>query len=93
MLLPITLDYSATHSRLMQTIIIVQDRALNNLILVRRGWTVAQLLSLGRVCLPDLLILLKLLLGATRGYRHAPSVEHAWRSSQSQAIAASFVLG
>ena len=92
MLLSVILDECAAHSRLLKAVIIVQDRALNNLILVGRGRTVAQLLSLGRVCLPDLLVLLELLLGAACGYGHTPGVEHAWRGAQAQAIATPFIL-
>ena len=97
MLLAVTLDHRASQSCLLQTIVVVHDRTLYNLVLVGCRWTIAKFLALRRVGFPDLLIFLKLLLGATRGNWHAPRrhltyiLEYAWGSTQAQAIAPTLI--
>ena len=72
MLLTIVLDHCAAQSCLLQAVVVVHDRALDYLVLVGCRWAIAQFLALRRVGFPDLLILLQLLLGATRRNWHAP---------------------
>lgn len=93
MLLAIVLHHSAAERRLLQPVVVVEQRAWHDFVLVRSRRAAALLLSLWRVVFPDFLVHLKLVMTVLHcdvgNEGHAPDR----RGAEAKAVTAALVAG